>query len=214
MKRRKIVLTLPLDSLSAGKLSKMDEAEDNSMSLAQAYRKFLEKNPRAASALRSAAQADSYHTSIVRDLYKFLVTHDIDAQVLLGKVFLKPLRNAAPRLEEAIKNVGEAKVRQQIQHAVIKANHLVIDLTHLRLGDNYTPLDNFPAREFEKYFASVEDITHLVKMTPEHIARILKQSDDLITKEAKRDAELAVASAKPSLLKRNRRLRPYFRVAK
>lgn len=170
---RKLILVSPY--VEASGLSKLDEPNEH-LSLAHAYRLFLDGNTNAHMAQTSASAAEQYHTRIVKDLYKFFTDKDIECEVWLGKVFEKPLINPSPQIEGALKALGDVHVKNMLKHAVVKVNSLAIDPCFLRLGDHYTHLSNFPFREFPHFFKSMENIKHLVELTPEMVNALLLEN--------------------------------------
>jgi len=151
------------------------------LTLAKAYKRFLENNPTARAALKSSSMADQYHVSIVKKLYNFLKSNDFDCEVLLGIGFRKSLVNASPSLMEALDLHGHAITTKHIEHAVVKVNQLIIDPSYRRLGSSYETRDNYPARDFATYWTKIRPIKHLLDLTSQVL---LSRIEELSTRQS------------------------------
>lgn len=207
MNVQKLRILVSLGDSAKDPLSKLDDHAE-SMSLAHAYKRFFEINPKYKLVLSSASAADMMHASVVRDLYKFLVANDLDADVYLGKHYKGSLRDPSPRIEDAVKKVGEEAVKKSIQHAVIKVNQLVVDPCFKRLGPGYSTIDNFPFREFTPHFGNALNIKHLVGMTPEKMLDILRNAEAIVGA-----ASLSTVNSRRTLKRNRGRSRPLLRIA-
>lgn len=141
-------------------------SESEEMSLAKAYRKFLDSSLQAKSAARSAEAAEQFQVSLVKQLYHYFKANDIDCEVLLGVGYRGKLVSPSKELAELIQEMGLTKVAKSIEHAVVKVNQLVIDPSYRRLGTEYEERDNYPVRDFYKYWMAVRPLKHLLELSP------------------------------------------------
>lgn len=156
----------------------MATSGSSSLTLGGALKAFIDQTPLAHHAQISAVAAGDSNVSLTKQFCAFLVANDFDATVIVGIGYTKALRKPCPKLIEAIRESSEAKVAYNIQHAVVKVGGIVFDLTYLRLGDTYSHLNNFPVKEFYRFFREVKDMKHLMSITPDHARELARKADN------------------------------------
>lgn len=149
-----------------------------SFSLASMVREFIETTSAAKQALANSTAAGMCNISLTRALYKYLKSQDIDADLIVGQGFKKHLVNPSIQLQEEIKVSGNVATAKNIQHGVVQVSGLVIDLTHLRLGETYAKVYNFPFREFKEFWTHIKSMSNVADICPDEIAARLKHSDN------------------------------------
>jgi hypothetical protein len=165
-----------------------------SFSLAGAVREFIENTSAAKQALANSTVAGMCNTSLTRALYKYLKNQDIDAELIVGEGFTKRLINPSVQLQDEIKVNGNASVAEKLQHGVVRVSGIVIDLTHLRLGETYAKVHNFPYREFKEFWIRTKSVSNLVDIRPDEMAARVKHAanqSQMQTMENRRTAQFA-----------------------
>lgn len=143
-------------------------------SLPKAINEFLSQHPQLNKCLTNRDAACSLNTTATKLLYEFLKKHDLEPRVYVGKGFKRSLVNVGRRLANHIAETGEVDVRNKISHGVVKVNDLAIDITHLRLGDEYEPF-TFPFRNFFSYWNSISDVTAAVNLKLTDVIELMKK---------------------------------------
>ncbi len=149
-------------------------APGKTLTLAGAMRNFISADMQARNAQISSQHAGDGFTTLIKKFCAYLVRNDFDAKIVVGQTFLKRFVNACPQIHEKIKEIGEPNVAHNMQHPVVQVNGIVLDLCFLRLGTQYSGLNNFPYREFTKFFKEVKDVKHLMAITPEQAAHMMR----------------------------------------
>lgn len=147
-----------------------------SFSLAGAVREFIENTAAAKQSLSNSTAAGMCNISLTRALYKYLKSQDIDADLIVGQGYIKRLVNPSVQLQDEIKISGNAAVAKNLEHGVVRVSGLVIDLTHLRLGETYAKVYNFPFREFKEFWTHIKSMSNVADMSPQEMAARLKHS--------------------------------------
>jgi hypothetical protein len=143
--------------------------------ITQAIRDFFSRNPDAEMCLSNKEKAGSLNVSVTKRLYKFLKTGGFSPRLLMGKGFRKPLVKPCVTLAMRMRAEGPDYVRENLSHGVVKVNDMVIDLTHLRLGENYQPY-SFPYKLLSQYWDRIVDVTNAVEMSIDTVRRNLRES--------------------------------------
>ena len=143
------------------------------MSLARALDTFIADNPSVRAAQTNRIAAGNLGTSTVKSLYHYLNGLDFDAEILVGKRYLKQLVSPSPSIQILIEEMGQRNAAAYISHGVVRVNDLVLDVLFQKIGATYKQYNNFPLLEFEKYWMYVLDVNSLVEITPEHVKKLV-----------------------------------------
>ncbi len=149
-------------------------AGNKTLTLAGALRKFIETDTRARNAQISSVSAGETSISLVKEFNAFLVRHDFDANVMVGCGYVKRLVSPCPQIAEDIKEHGEPHVTYNMQHAVVRVSGVVLDICFLRMGSTYMQMNNYPWKEFIKFWREIKDVKHLMSITPEKVKNMMK----------------------------------------
>lgn len=162
-------------------------------SLAGAVREFIENTSAAKQALQSAHTAGMCNISLTRALYKYLQKEDFDPELLVGCGYTKRLVNPCIQIQDQIKERGLRAVTDDMQHGIVRVRDMVIDLTHLRLGDTYQKVYNYPFREFKEYWIQIKSMSQVADFKPTDIAARVKNMNNIsrFSAEEKRGLHMA-----------------------
>lgn len=155
-------------------------SESGAFSLAGAVTEFIEDNMIARQALSNKEAAGPINISLTRSLYKFLKAHDFYPELVVGYGYMKELVNPCKLIEDDIRETTSQNVRKQLSHGVVRVNGIVVDLTHLRLGDTYEKIYNFPYRDFSRYWAQVKSMNHVADMKMDEAANRIKHAANTV----------------------------------
>lgn len=144
-----------------------------SMTLAKAVASFISEDVHVRAAQSSRIAAGNLGTTTVKALYKYLIDLDFDAEILVGKRYLKQLLAPSPSIQLLVEEIGHQNAAASITHGVVRVNDLVLDLLYQKIGTTYKQYNNFPLSEFEQYWMYVLDVKSLADMTPDHVKKLI-----------------------------------------
>ena len=128
---------------------------------------FLQHDQAAKGAAVSAKDADAVYPSLVKRLFKHLMSKDIDSRLLECE---GPKFHVDKTASDELIEQSPAK----ITHAVVVVGKMVIDPCKLRFGQKYELPLSYPEPLLKTAWTLAKDITHLATMTPEQVRVILK----------------------------------------
>jgi len=146
------------------------------MTLARALSEFISEHSAVRAAQTSRAAADSLGTSTVKAFYRYLNGLDFDAEILVGKRYLKQIVQPSPSIAVMVEEMGQRSAAVNLTHGVVRVNDLVLDLLFQKIGATYKEYNNFPLTEFEKYWMYVLDVNSLVEITPERVKQLVDEA--------------------------------------
>ena len=142
-------------------------------SISDALKEFFKINPMVQRCLTSKDAAESMNTRATKLLYRFLKNYGLEPRILVGTGFKKKLSNVSSSITRKIAELGGYEVRQSLSHAVVKVNDMCIDVTHLRLGDNYEPY-SFPHKNLQQYWESITDMSKFAEMSASQVRNLVQ----------------------------------------
>lgn len=149
-----------LESLASGLQS------SSGKSLNSAVREFLEGNPRARNAQGSAAEAETQGATLAFALYQHLRSEGFDPDVLQCKGFKGKLVDCSPTMEEAIRELGQRLIAQDLIHYVVQVGNIVLDLAFRRLGSEYIHSNNAIFNQFKQHWVVVHTLAPRALTSP------------------------------------------------
>lgn len=146
------------------------------MTLARALNEFISEHSAVRAAQTSRTAADSLGTSTVKAFFHYLEKLDFDAEILVGKRYLKKLTMPSPTIAIMVEEMGQRNAAVNLTHGVARVNDLILDLLFQKIGSTYKQYTNFPLMEFEKYWMYVLDVKALVDITPERVKQLVEDA--------------------------------------
>lgn len=149
-----------LESLSSGMQS------STGISLNTSVRNFIEGNPRARNAQASSAEAETQAATLAYQLYQWLRKDGFDVDVLQCRGFKGKLVGCSPAMEEAIRELGQRLIAQDMIHYVVQVGNIVLDLAFRRLGNEYLHSNNTVYNQFKHHWVIVHVLAPRALTTP------------------------------------------------